>query len=230
MGKENEYDDWHTKHHGEDDLAVVWYQFVIGAINNVADIEQKRILEIGCGRGGFSSYLANRKEGPKQIVASDYSASALKIAEQDYAHPKISWEKEDITSLSFAENSFDTIISCETIEHVQNPARAIQELYRVLRPGGKLFLTCPNYFNLFGIWCAYRWIIGKPFTEGGQPYVNYILMPRVYFWIRKVGFKVHQFSSSEIILPAKVPKHFYCKGTPWFLKYLGSRTFYILSK
>ena len=129
MKSANEYDEWHTKHHGEDDLAVAWYQFVVGAIS-VNDIEKRRILEIGCGRGSFSSYLANLREGPQQIVACDYSASALKLAEQDYAHPKISWEKEDITSLSFAENSFDTIISCETIEHVPNPARAIQELYR----------------------------------------------------------------------------------------------------
>ena len=92
---------------------------------------------------------------------------------------KITWQTEDIQRLSFDNESFDTIISCETIEHVPIP-KALSEIYRVLKPGGRFFLTCPNYFNLFGLWCVYRKIIGKPYTEGGQPYVNYILAPLIY--------------------------------------------------
>ncbi len=226
----NQYDKWHTIHKVEDDISVSWYQFVINSLQHTSDIKQKRVLEIGCGRGGFSNYLANLPNGPHQIVASDFSASALAIASEKYAHSKIFWKKEDIMNMSFESNSFDTVISCETIEHVPNPSKALHELYRVLKPGGRLFLTCPNYFNLFGIWCLYRWVIGKPFTEGGQPYVNYILMPLVYFWIKGSGFKVEKFRSTEIIIPARVPRHFYFTGVPWILKILGSRTFYILTK
>jgi ubiquinone/menaquinone biosynthesis C-methylase UbiE len=224
-----DYNTWHQDHSLEDDTSTSWHSFVKTELR-AEDMYNKNILEIGCGRGGFSNYLAKHRDAPDQIIACDYSAAALEIAQRKYADKKIFWKHEDIMALTFAGNFFDTAISCETIEHVPNPKRAINELYRVLKPGGRLLLTCPNYFNPFGIWCIYRWLIGKPFTEGGQPYVNYILMPWVYGWIRKAGFKVDKFVSSEFIIPARVPRHFYNHGTPWWLRIFGSRTFYVLTK
>lgn len=223
------YNSWHQVHEEEDDITASWHKYVKSNLRP-ADLNNTNILEIGCGRGGFSDYLTKLEQKPLNINACDYSEAALEIARKKYFHNTITWRKEDIMNMSFASNHFDTAISCETIEHVPKPAKAIQELYRVLKPGGKLLLTCPSYFNLFGIYCIYRWLIGKPFTEGGQPYVNYILMPRVYFWIRSVGFKVEKFSSAEIIIPARIPKHFYDYGAPWFLKPFGHRTFYCLRK
>jgi len=224
-----DYDTWHQEHTLEDDISNSWHTFVKTNLKS-NDIKQRRILEIGCGRGGFSNYLAHYTDLPSQIMACDYSTSALDIAQRNYANERISWKQEDIMALSFSDHFFDTAISCETIEHVSDPAKAILELYRVLKPGGRLLLTCPNYFNPFGIWCIYRWLIGKPFTEGGQPYVNYILMPSVYRWIKTAGFKVEKFVSTEFVIPARIPKHFYDHGTPWWLRIFGSRTFYVLSK
>jgi len=228
-GPSVDYNLWHQQRWGDDDVVTPWHTFVADNLLR-KDIEGTTLLEIGCGRGGFSNYLASGQVAPARIFACDYSPSALEIAAQKYAHEKIIWRREDIMNLSFADNTFDTIISCETIEHVENPARAISELYRVLKPGGRFFLTCPSYFNPFGIWCLYRWIIGKPFTEGGQPYVNYILMPVVYYWLKRTRFDILHFSSAEIIIPARVPKHFYNKRTPWWLRFLGHRTFYIAKK
>ncbi len=222
-----DYNSWHQQHATEDDITTSWHSFVRKSLQQ-GDVEGKTILEIGCGRGGFSHFLSTL--APMRVFACDYSASAIEIAKQKYEHPLITWKQEDIMSLRFKDETFDTAISCETIEHVPDPQKAIRELYRVVKPGGKLFLTCPNYFNLFGIWCSYRWMIGKPFTEGGQPFVNYILMPRIYRWMRSAGFKVEHFSSSELILPARVPKQFYNYGTPWLFRIFGSRTFYILNK
>jgi ubiquinone/menaquinone biosynthesis C-methylase UbiE len=224
-----DYNKWHREHSSEDDISTAWHEFVKTNLQQ-GDINEKKILDIGCGRGGFSHYLAHYTDPPKQIMACDYSLAALDIAQRKYAHEKIFWKQEDIMALSFPDRFFDTAISCETIEHIPDPAKTIHELYRVLKPGGRLLLTCPNYFNPVGIWCIYRWLIGKPFTEGGQPYVNYILMPQVYGWIKKAGFKVELFASSEFIIPARVPKHFYDYGTPWWLRIFGSRTFYVLYK
>jgi ubiquinone/menaquinone biosynthesis C-methylase UbiE len=228
---ENRYDDWHHSHNDDNDINTPWHNFVKENIIE-PDINGKKILEIGCGRGGFSNYLQKYNNAPKEIVACDYSASALKIAEKKHgsASGLITWQREDIMALSFDNNSFDTIISCETIEHVPNPKSAIMELYRVLKPGGRLLLTCPNYFNVFGIWCLYRYFIKKPFTEGGQPYVNYVLFPRIYSWIKGAGFLINLFQSSEIIIPARVPKHFWNHRIPFLLKPFGYRTYFVLSK
>lgn len=226
-----DYNSWHASHAVDDDTNTPWHIFVKAKLGNLR-LTNSHILEIGCGRGGFSNFLANTYPTSGKIVASDFSIQGLDIAHKKFGDHNglISWRHEDIMSQSFENDLFDIAISCETIEHIPNPKRAIEELHRVLKPGGILLLTCPNYFNLFGIWCLYRWIIGKPFTEGGQPYVNYIQTPRIYFNIKQAGFKVIEWQSSEIILPARVPKHFWSKKTPALFKVFGHRTFYVLKK
>jgi|GEM_PF-1690853 len=230
QGPEQNYDIWHTIHCEDDDTDNPWHNFVKGILR-AEDVEMKTVLEIGCGRGGFSNYLASRYPKIDQLYACDFSGSALEIGKTKTSDvTKIVWQKEDMQHLSFADKTFDTIISCETIEHVPHPLRALEEVYRVLRPGGVFILTCPNYFNLFGIWCLYRKIIGKPYTEGGQPYVNYILLPQIYGKLKRLGFRVEHFHSGEFVIPARVPKTFYPHMTPGWLKYFGNRTFYRLRK
>ena len=223
------YDVWHSGHAADDDIATPWHDF---AKANIAlrELEGSRVLEIGCGRGGFTNYLAQQSAAPKKIFGCDYSESALEIARKRYPSEIITWQKEDIMSLSFESQYFDVIVSCETIEHVPRSAKAISELYRVLKPGGILLLTCPNYFNLFGIWCLYRWAIGKPFTEGGQPYVNYLLTPRVNGWLKKAGFKIEKFKSVDLAIPLRRPRHYYADEMPRWLRIFGHRTYYRVRK
>jgi SAM-dependent methyltransferase len=214
-----DYDKWHKDHLDESEIDTIWYRFVQNSIHLETDINKKRILEIGCGRGGFAYYLARISSDETTIVGSDYSTFVLDHAKQKFLSNKIEWRNEDIQKLTF-----------QNIEHVPYPKKAINELYRVLKPGGRLFLTCPNYFNFFGIWCFYRFMIGKPFTEGGQPYVNYILMPFVYFELVKAGFRIEKCYSADLILPLRRPKHFSFDRTPKWLTFFGFRSFYILRK
>lgn len=225
-----DYNTWHLSHSIDDDIGTPWHNFVKETVA-AENMNGREILEIGCGRGGFSGYLMTRFPSIRNLYACDYSESALEIGKQKNGHhDKIIWMKEDIQALSFANEMFDTVISCETIEHVPNPLKALEEIHRVLKPGGTFILTCPNYFNLFGIWCLYRKILGKPYTEGGQPFVNYILLPVIFRKLSSLGFRTVHFHSSEFVIPARVPKTFYPKGTPALLKFFGNRTFYKLEK
>ena len=73
--------------------------------------------------------------------------------------------------LPFPEASFDFLLSHEVLEHVQNDADAIREMVRVLRPGGRLALFCPNRgypFETHGIY----WRGKYPF--GNIPLVNWL--------------------------------------------------------
>ena len=106
---------------------------------------------------------------------------------------------------------------------------ALSELYRTLKRGGTLFLTCPNYFNFFGMWCIYRSLIGKPYTEG-QPYVNYLLLPRLLFWIKRTGFKIEYYNTTNLVLPLRAHFHYFENSMPFFMRWLGFRTFFILKK
>ncbi len=229
MEKSN-YNSWHSSQTEDNDFSAPWHNFVKDQLQ-AGDVIDKILLEIGCGRGGFSNYLFQQYPVMQALYACDYSEAALAIGKaKSLSQSKIIWQHEDAQKLSFADHTFDTIISCETIEHLPNPRKALAEMHRVLKPGGRFFLTCPNYFNLFGIWCLYRKIIGKPYTEGGQPYVNYIQLPVIYGSIKRLGFKVEHFHSSEFVMPARVPKTFYPLQTPTWLSYLGNRTFYTLVK
>jgi 2-polyprenyl-3-methyl-5-hydroxy-6-metoxy-1,4-benzoquinol methylase len=226
---EGNYNDWHSAHQHEDDISTAWHNFVKNSLST-SDLAGRQILEIGCGRGGFSEYLMSTYPTIDRLCACDYSESALEIGRSRILAGPISWQKEDIQQLSFESQSFDTVISCETIEHVPKPRRALEEMHRVLKPGGRLFLTCPNYFNLFGLWCLYRKLIRKPYTEGGQPYVNYIQLPSIYTKLLQLGFRIDHFHSAELVLPARRPKTFYPTQVPSFLHFFGNRTFYIASK
>ena len=56
----------------------------------------------------------------------------------------------DIENIPYEDNTVDSIICIEVLEHVRNPFRAVEEIYRVLKPGGKVFLTTPFLLGYHG--------------------------------------------------------------------------------
>ena len=229
LNQETDYDIWHSQYTFDDDVESVWHRFVKNEIKE-DHLGGKTLLEIGCGRGGLSNYIARLQEPPAKIFACDFSSDALTIAKVRFANQEcITWQNEDIQALSFSDNTFDRIVSCETIEHVPDPAKAVLELYRVLKPGGILYLTCPNYFNFFGLWCIYRSMIGKPYTEG-QPYVNYLLLPKLLRWIKLSNFRIVAYHTSNLVIPIRAHFHFFKERTPALLRWLGFRTYFVLEK
>jgi 2-polyprenyl-3-methyl-5-hydroxy-6-metoxy-1,4-benzoquinol methylase len=166
-------------------------------------LDGKRILEIGCGRGGFACWLS-RNYPTALITAADFSEAAIRQA-SDYAGNEgirnIEWKVEDIQAISLAENSFDVVISCETVEHLPQPAVALRELARVLNPGGYLLLTTPNYLNLLGLYRAYLRVTGRRFTEVGQPVNRFTTLPRTFRWCAQAGLKIVSWDAAGHYIP-----------------------------
>jgi 2-polyprenyl-3-methyl-5-hydroxy-6-metoxy-1,4-benzoquinol methylase len=186
------YDAWHDGL-DVDEGESPWHGLVKSHLDLARDVERKRVLEIGCGRGGFSMWLATRVPAPAAVHAADFSPVAVrKGAERarTLAAPALRWEVADIQALAHRDATFDTVISCETVEHVPDPRRAVRELARVLRPGGRLFLTAPNYLGTFGLYRAYLRLRGRPFTEGGQPINRFTTTPGLLRWVRAAGLRV----------------------------------------
>jgi ubiquinone/menaquinone biosynthesis C-methylase UbiE len=208
MSLQTEYDVWHQRVFESDpehqDASSPWYQLVREKIGLVSGL---RVLEVACGRGGFVTELAGAEA---RVTGCDFSFSALCVARRKIAEAssdsRVALVHGDVQQLPFADDSFDVIVSCETIEHVPDVRMAILEMHRVTRPGGKLFLTTPNYLNLTGLYELYARARRRKRNDD-QPFDRRQCFPQIRKWIRGAGWKilgtdgtVHQF-----LLPGRSP-------------------------
>jgi 2-polyprenyl-3-methyl-5-hydroxy-6-metoxy-1,4-benzoquinol methylase len=230
-----EYEKWHEKLSVDTETDSPWHNAVKQSLDLAKDIRGKRILEIGCGRGGFACWMA-RQGVAQEIVAQDFSAVAVAKGESFAAQQGLSgitWQTGDIEAINYPDNCFDTVISCETIEHVPHPRQALRELARVLKPGGRLFLTAPNYMNLMGLYRGYRRLTGRPFTEEGQPINNFLLSPLTRKWLAETGARIIRVESSGYYLPfpGRPPLSLPLQGQPRFImRWLGLHSFFVAEK
>lgn len=99
-----------------------------------------RVLEAGCGTGAQTVILARRSPGA-HITSVDMSQSSLEAAEHRLRQAglgPVTFEKADIYDLPYDTGSFDHVLVCFVLEHLVRPVDALQELKRVLVPGGTL--------------------------------------------------------------------------------------------
>ena len=201
MSLRTAYDTWHQRIYKADpsheDASSPWYQLVREYLGEVAGL---CILEVACGRGGFMRQMVN---AGARVTGCDFSSAALHAASSKVFLPNdpplAALVQGDAQNLPFADRSFDVVVSCETIEHLPRVQAAVAEMYRVTRPGGKLFLTTPNYFNFMGLYEVYA-RFRHPSRQDDQPFDRRQWFPQVHRWLRNAGSSilrtdgtVHQF-------------------------------------
>jgi SAM-dependent methyltransferase len=98
-------------------------------------------LDAGCGMG-YGLALLNRL-GASSVTGVDVEEEALEEARRSFGD-FASCHRADLAVLPFDDDSFDLITCFEVIEHVADQKRALEELRRVLRPDGVLFISSPN--------------------------------------------------------------------------------------
>ncbi|NPV75387.1 MAG: class I SAM-dependent methyltransferase [Anaerolineae bacterium] len=141
-----------------------------------------RVLVDGCGVGAYLERLA---ETAAFAVGLDIE---WERAEESHRKTPVVLNAAG-EHLPFPQNQFDLVLSHEVLEHVQDDRRAIQEIVRTLRPGGRLVLFCPNRgypFETHGVYWKGR------YRFGNIPLVNYLprrwrdrLAPHVNVYTRR---------------------------------------------
>ncbi|MBE7442733.1 MAG: class I SAM-dependent methyltransferase [Flavobacteriales bacterium] len=112
-------------------------------INEVLDEFEKfrktnKMLDVGCGPGLF---LIEAKKRGWEVYGTEFTDKQL-----EYLKNKgINTLKGKLTNESFEDNMFDVIISSEVIEHINNPVEEMQQFHRLLRKGGLVYITTPNF-------------------------------------------------------------------------------------
>lgn len=129
------------------------YQFAIRKIGL-----NKKVLDLGCGTG-YGSRLLYR--AGNKVYGVDVSAKAIDYAKRNYPGPEYiccSAEK-----LPFENNYFDAVTAFEVIEHVEDAEMVLDEIQRVLKKDGDLFISTPNPRHLGS--ALKHFLLGKPYSE-----------------------------------------------------------------
>lgn len=95
-----------------------------------------KLLDFGCGRKPYQNLFH----------VSEYIGVDIKYSGHSHEHSKVDVFYDGI-SLPFANDHFNAVFTSEVIEHLSNPEQTIPELYRVIKPGGRLLLTAPFCWN-----------------------------------------------------------------------------------
>src|SRR5215213_7089306 len=116
----------------------------------------KSILDVGSGAGQIAGHLLDFADRDARITCIDISQQMLRRARQRLKSERPDYVVADVTSLPFANDSFDGITCGYVLEHVPEPALGLSELARVLRRGGRmLLLTTEDNFS--GAWTSRFW-------------------------------------------------------------------------
>ena len=142
------------------------------AISEFVSLEQKNVLEIGCGNGDLLKYIAEHAS-VKHITGIEY------WTDKEEAGNNYSIQKGNAECMDFGDNSFDAIYSFHTFEHIGDIAKALLEIKRILKPYGKFYTQFnPIWTSIaghhYGSKNAYSWNreLIKRIPPWGHLYMN----------------------------------------------------------
>lgn len=105
--------------------------------------ESDRVLECACGTGMITKYIAPRC---KEVLATDFSTGMLKQAQKNCKELRnVKIKRANIMELKYKDESFDKVVAGNVIHLLEEPDKALEELLRVCKKGGKVII--PTYVN-----------------------------------------------------------------------------------
>ena len=153
-------------------------------IQQWAHIENARVLVDGAGVGMYSRHL---EAAGAEVYSLDIDYRSMVEARQHTRHCVVGVGEQ----LPFAANVFDTILSHEVLEHVQDDARAVAEMARVLKPGGRIIIFVPN--RLYPAETHGHYWQGT-YHFGNTPLINYLPDP----WRNKLAPHVRAYWRKDL--------------------------------
>lgn len=108
---------------------------------NKVDLKTKDVLEVGAGRGGGASYISRYYE-PKSFIGLDITKSSIDFCNNYYKNIEgLSFICGDAEKLPFSDNLFNVVVNVESARCYNNQLAFFNEVFRVLKPDGKLLLA-----------------------------------------------------------------------------------------
>lgn len=163
--------------------------------DRIAQDRPARILDWGCGLGQVTSLLRQRG---LQTEPFDYREDVTEPTRRRLEHyPDVeAMHSNDPVALPYADGEFDAVLSLGVLEHVQDPDASLEELRRVLEPGGTFYVyKLPNRFSYLE-WIAKR--LGL-YYHGKLPYDRLYDKRRTFALLERHGFEVVEFRRTNLL-------------------------------
>lgn len=134
------------------------------------------VLDCATGTGDLAFRFESKLQGTGQVVGSDFCSPMLEIARQKAGQRKsrVQFDLADVMNLHYEDNTFDIASISFGIRNVQDPRKAISELGRIVKPGGRVVILefgqppsriVSAFFNFYSQWILPKiggWISGQP--------------------------------------------------------------------
>ena len=143
LGYYSEEEKYRFKALNEAQYAFIDEMMKFGGIDPKVDGNAK-VLDVGCGFGGTSRYLARALGPDAEVTAITLSPKQVERATElaiEQNTPNTNFMVEDALAMSFPDNSFDIVWACESGEHMPDKKKYIEQMMRVLKPGGKFVMA-----------------------------------------------------------------------------------------
>ncbi len=199
-----------TGHHLSDDQIRARYEtlqqrgslgpdFIRRVLLLAGDLTGLKVLDVGCGKGELLREIRTRYANV-ELHGVDFSTARLREASH-LIGPQVALLEADIQeALPFPEAFFDQIMCTETLEHLKEPTRCLQEIRRILKGDGRVILTLPNAtgfapFHHLSSFVPGRWLRRKllPYEHPcntDQPIDTCFVYREILELVRAGGFKI----------------------------------------
>jgi len=162
------------------------YGWMINEIKARMELENKMILEVGCGSGKMLKEIAVTCR-PKEIIGIDLNLDEWWNV-KDRKDENYSMLQGDINSFAYPDEYFDGIVTMATFEHIKNLDQALENMKRLLKPGGKII----SIFN--PIWTS---VIGHHYNFWLQE-ENKLLPPWGHLWMTEDEMNIYLVEEKKI--------------------------------
>ena len=150
--------------------------------------KHNKILDVGCGIGYF---LEVAQERGWEVYGTEYTDKAVEICEKK----GIQVEQGKLNPEDFDIESFDIITSFEVLEHINNPIEEINNFYSLLRKGGLVYLTTPNFNSLL------RYRLKEAYNVITYPeHLSYYTPKTINKLFKSIGFRKEKIRTTGISL------------------------------
>ena len=160
----------------------------------------ERVLDVGSGSGVFADRLAR---AGCRVVGVDANPAAVEYATATFARDGLEFLHGYLDELELPPQSFDRATSIEVIEHAHMPQvlELLGDLRRILKPGGRLLVTTPNYR---GVWPAIEWLADRLASTAhmdADQHVNRFHRRKLVTALEESGFAVERVRTFCTVAP-----------------------------